>query len=66
MVLKHPNFDQDYLNDIMLIILSQRIEYTKNIKPACLPKLDGGNFPSAEDDVFAVGWVKKIFFFVLF
>jgi hypothetical protein len=50
----------------MLIILSQRIEYTKNIKPACLPKLDGGNFPSAEDDVFAVGWVKKIFFFVLF
>ncbi len=49
-----------FLNDIAIFILSEPVEFTDNVQPACLPNPDyGSSFPLANVTAYASGWVKK-------
>lgn len=60
-IIIHPNFGNyqvNQLNDICILILSNPIEYTRHIKPACLPYSVDFNFPQPNTYSYAVGWGK--------
>jgi hypothetical protein len=39
------------------LIAEKPVDFNKYVKPACLPKSNDYNFPEANVDSFAVGWV---------
>ena len=56
-VFKHPSYNSFNLsNDIAILILSYPVQYSKYIKPACLPE-KSLNYPKDGSDCYGIGWV---------
>jgi len=55
--IKHDDFDEEeLLNDIALLRLSEKVELTESIQISCLPKEESDQYPGWNVDAWIVGW----------
>jgi hypothetical protein len=55
--LKHEDYDEDeLLNDIAMLRLSEKVELTEYIQISCLPKEESNHYPGWNIEAWIVGW----------